>query len=45
LQGLADAAGKGASWQSIATANGIENPRLLVPGQWIDLNVRTGTTT
>lgn len=44
LQGLADAAGKGASWQSIATANGIENPRLLVPGQWIDLNVRTGTT-
>ena len=43
LQGLADAAGNGASWQSIATANGIENPRLLVPGQLIDLNVRLGT--
>lgn len=39
LQGLADAAGKGADWQSIAAANGIENPRLLSPGQLIDLNV------
>jgi hypothetical protein len=25
-------------WQAIATANGIENPRLLQPGQLIDLN-------
>ncbi|SRR6266481_1337893 len=25
-------------WQAIATANGIENPRLLDPGQLIDLN-------
>jgi hypothetical protein len=39
LQGLAAAAGGGASWQAIATANGIENPRLLAPGQLINLNV------
>lgn len=38
LQGLAGEAGKGGSWQSIAEANGIENPRLLQPGQLIDLN-------
>jgi Contractile injection system tube protein/LysM domain len=38
LQGLADAAGKAANWQAIASANGIENPRLLQPGQLIDLN-------
>jgi contractile injection system tube protein len=37
LQGLADAAGRGGDWQSIAAANGIENPRLLQPGQLIDL--------
>lgn len=41
VQGLADAAGKGADWQSIAQANGIENPRLLSPGQFLDLNVRS----
>ncbi len=40
LQGLAAAAGKGADWQSIATANGIENPRRLDPGQLIDLNAK-----
>jgi hypothetical protein len=28
----------GGGWQAIATANGIENPRLLQPGQLIDLN-------
>jgi hypothetical protein len=39
LQGLADSQGKGNSWQLIAEANGIENPRLLQPGQLIDLNV------
>jgi hypothetical protein len=32
VQGLADAAGAGQDWQSIAAANGIENPRLLAPG-------------
>jgi Contractile injection system tube protein/LysM domain len=41
LQGLASAQGGiGASvdWQSIASANGIENPRLLQPGQLINMN-------
>jgi hypothetical protein len=40
LQGLAAGAGVGASWQSIASANGIENPRLLAPGQLVDLSLR-----
>jgi contractile injection system tube protein/LysM domain-containing protein len=39
LQGLADSQGKGNSWQRIAEANGIENPRVLQPGQLIDMNV------
>lgn len=30
--------GPGTDWQSIAQANNIENPRLLKPGQLIDLN-------
>jgi hypothetical protein len=30
--------GPGADWQSVALANGIENPRLLQPGQLINLN-------
>jgi hypothetical protein len=38
LQGLAASAG--AAWQDIAVANGIENPRQLVPGQLIDLAAR-----
>jgi Contractile injection system tube protein len=38
VQGLADGAGKG-DWQSIAAANGIENPRMLAPGQLLDLNI------
>ena len=38
LQGMAGAAG--ADWQGIASANGIENPRLLVPGQLVDLSAR-----
>jgi hypothetical protein len=37
LANLADTAGK-TDWQSIASANGIENPRLLAPGQLIDMN-------
>jgi hypothetical protein len=40
VQSLADAAGKGDDWQSIAAANGIENPRMLRPGQLLDLNPR-----
>ena len=39
LQSLADSLGKGAYWQAIARANGIENPRLLTPGQLIDMNI------
>jgi hypothetical protein len=38
LQGMAASAGLGSNWQAIASANGIENPRLLSPGQLIDLN-------
>lgn len=41
LQGLAAAVGKAGNWQAIAEANGIENPRLLTPGQLINLNVQT----
>lgn len=39
LQGLADAQGR-ADWQSIASANGIENPRSLPAGLLIDINLR-----
>lgn len=38
LQGMAASAGVGANWQAIASANGIENPRLLDPGQLVDLS-------
>jgi hypothetical protein len=38
LQLLAATAGL-SDWQAVAAANGIENPRLLAPGQLIDLNV------
>ncbi len=40
LQGMAASVGKADNWQAIAQANGIENPRLLAPGQLIDLNVQ-----
>jgi len=40
LPGLAAAAGAGASWQSIAAANGIEDPLRLQPGQLVDLTAR-----
>lgn len=39
LQGLAAGLGRGDDWQAIASANGIENPRLLQPGQLINMNV------
>lgn len=42
VQNLADQQGVGANWQSIAAANGIENPRMLVPGALVDLNARVG---
>ena len=44
MQGLADSAGVGNNWQAIASANGIENPRLLSPGQLIDLNAGVNAT-
>jgi hypothetical protein len=40
LPGLASAAGAGGSWQSIAFANGIENPLRMAPGQLLDLSAR-----
>ena len=45
LQGMVATAGQGLDWQGIAAANGIENPRLLAPGQLIDLNTSAGATT
>jgi hypothetical protein len=38
LQAMADAHGSGSSWQSIASANGIENPRRPGTGRLVDLN-------
>jgi hypothetical protein len=40
VQSLAADAGQRGDWQSIAAANGIENPRRMQPGQLIDLNPR-----
>jgi hypothetical protein len=39
LQSIAAGIGQAADWQALAEANGIENPRLLEPGQLIDLNI------
>lgn len=36
LQGMAEARGMGDQWQSVAAANGIENPRNLTPGLLVD---------
>ncbi len=45
LQAMASASfGGDADWQSIATANGIENPRLLQPGQLINMNARASAS-
>lgn len=38
LQSLADGQGMGASWKAIASANDIDNPRLLATGQLIDMS-------
>jgi len=40
LQSLAGQMGISASWQDIAIANGIDNPRQLQPGQLINFNVK-----
>ena len=42
LQGMAAAAPGNPDWQSIASANGIEDPLRLAPGQLIDLRAGTG---
>lgn len=34
----------GASWQAVASANQIENPRMLEPGQLINVNVKGSTS-
>ena len=39
VQGLAAQIGLGDNWQAIATANGIENPRRLAPGQLLNLDI------
>jgi hypothetical protein len=44
IPGLAAALGRGPDWQSMAITNGIENPRMLMPGRLLDLDltVRVG---
>jgi len=44
LQGMAAGLPGAPSWQAIAAANGIENPRLLSPGQLVNLNVSAGAS-
>lgn len=44
VQSLADSAGRPDDWQSIAAANGIENPRLLSAGVAINLNAQPLST-
>jgi len=42
VQKEADKQGKGDKWQDIAAANNIENPRMLQPGQLLDMNAGVG---
>lgn len=42
LQQMADASGKGGNWQSIADANGIEDPLRMPPGKLVDLEAAVG---
>lgn len=44
VQDMASGAGKGGDWQGIASANGIEDPLRLAPGQMIDLNAKVGAS-
>jgi hypothetical protein len=44
VQGIADSQGKGDNWQDIAAANNIENPRMLQPGQLLDMNASVGAS-
>lgn len=40
VQDMVDRSPSGGDWQAVAQANGIENPRLLRPGQLLDLSAR-----
>ena len=42
VSAIASRSGSGASWKSVAAANGIDNPRLLRPGTVIDPNATVG---
>jgi hypothetical protein len=42
VQGLAANQGQAGNWQDIASANGIENPRRLTPGQLLDMQAGVG---
>ncbi|HEX6480733.1 MAG TPA: LysM peptidoglycan-binding domain-containing protein [Ktedonobacteraceae bacterium] len=44
LQNLTASAGQGTNWQAVAAANGIDNPRLLQPGQLLNLNPNVSGT-
>lgn len=44
VQNLASSQGKGNDWQSVAAANGIENPRQLQAGQLIDMDAKVGVS-
>lgn len=44
VQGMAANQGKSDDWQSIAAANGIENPRQLQTGQFLDMNAGIGAS-
>ena len=44
MQSIADSQGKGGNWQDIAAANNIENPRMLQPGQLLDMNASVGAS-
>ena len=43
-QSLASDAGKGDDWQSVAAANGIENPRDLQAGMLLDMDAKVGVS-
>src|SRR5262249_26010779 len=42
--GVSVGVGAGVSWQAIANANNIDNPRFLEPGQFVNLNVNVSAS-
>lgn len=44
VQSLAQNSGKGDDWQSVAAANGIENPRNLQAGMLLDMDAKIGVS-